>query len=561
MSLQKINQEPSAETRSNLFPVANHHSASASPLQGGVFALTSPPAQNHFSSRRASGFVIRLSALIWSISLSGLLAGCTRTSDGSEVTMVIEKKVTRLDPRVSVDSADERIRQLIFNSLTRKNEKFEAVPDLAEKIEAAPDFKTFTFRLRPGIKFHHDKPLTSRDVKYTFETLLKLDSGKRLELQNQLDFIETPDDLTVVFRCKLPTPGMSNLIIPIGIIPEGTGDTVARMPIGTGPFKFVSFTEDQEIVLAANETYYEGKPAINRLRVRIIPDNQTRDSELRKGSSDLAINADFDPITTEGLKTAQGVKVIQSDGTNVAHLGINVNDPILKDPRIRQAIAYSLNREAIIRDLLRGQGKPASNILPTAQWAFEPAVTRYDYNLDKARQLLDAAGKKSDGSKPRFEIRLKVSPTTLYKKVAEMIQEQLRQVGIDLKIDTVEFSTMTQQLNDGNYQMYLRVAIGSNQSPDIFKFMYHSKSIPPNGQNRMRYSNPKVDKMIDDALLAPPEKQKQLYAELQKILAEELPQIYLWYQDSIIVQRDRMADFKLDTSGDWSAVRNVKFAK
>ncbi len=496
------------------------------------------------------------------VSLFILSVACQRQGRPDELTMVIEKKFTHLDPRVSVDSADERIRQLMFNGLTRKNEKFEAVPDLASAIDPSPDNQTFTFKLRDGVKFHDGRVLTARDVKYTFDTMLQMkESQKRVELAQNIDFIAAPDPQTVIFRCKKAAPGLPNMILPVGIIPEGSGETAERNPIGTGPFKFAGVTEAQELVLAAHENYFEGRPSINLLRIRVFEDNSTRESELRKGSADLAINADFDPVTVEGLQKAPGLKVTLQDGSNVAHIGINLNDPILKDPRVRQAIAYGIDREAIIRDLLRGQAKPAGSILPVAHWAYEPDVTTYSYNPEKAKQLLDAAGRKAQGEQPRFSVTLKVSTQSVFRKTAEIMQEQLRTIGVDLKIDSVEFNKMTQDIVSGNFQLYLRIVLGGNQSTDIFRFMYHSTSIPPNGQNRMRYTNPKIDKLLDESLAAPRERQKQIFSEVQKMLADELPQIYLWYPSTVIVARDRVTGLSLDPSGDWVAVRNVKLSR
>ena len=353
-------------------------------------------------------------------------------------------------------------------------------------------------------------------------------------------------------------PGLPNQIVPVGIIPEGTGETQAKTPVGTGPFKLVSFTSDQDVQSTAFDEYFGGKPSIPAIRVKIVPDNSTREAEFRKGSADAGINLDLEPVTVESLKKAPGVKVIQSDGTNVAHLGINTTDPVLKDVKIRQAIAYGIDREALIRDLFLGQAKPASSVLPTNQWAYEPGVTAYNYDVEKAKKLLDEAGKKQTGEQPRFKLTLKTSPLSISKKVGEVLQEQLRRIGIDLAIQSLENQKLTQDITEGNFQLYYRVMVGGNQSTDIFKFAYHTKSMPPNGQNRMRYSNPKLDKLIDDAMLAPQDQRKAMYAEIQKTLATELPQIYLWYPAAITVHRDRSTGLVQDPSGDWSVVRNVK---
>jgi len=501
-------------------------------------------------------FVIRLSLV------AGLAAApaCRRTGRAGELVMMIEKRIPTFDPRASSDSAAERMRQLIFNGLTRKNEKFEPVADLAESFDSSPDYQVFTFRLRSGIKFHDGRPLTSRDVKYTFDTMMAkgFASDKKGEFVESLAFIEASDPQTVIFRCHRPFPGFANAIIPVGIIPEGSGDQQAKRPVGTGPFKFEDYAEDQEVVLAAYEGYFEGRPTVNRLRVKIVPDNSTRESELRKGSVDLAINADFEPATVESLEKAEGIKVVKTDGTNIAHLAFYLPDPILKDQRVRQAIAYGIDRDAIIRDLLKGQARPANSILPPSQWAYEPAAASYHYDPARAKQLLDEAGKTAEGDKPRFKVAIKTRTTSISRKIAEVMQEQLRRIGVEIEAQSVEPQKWLQDVSDGNFQIYYNVLVGGNQSTDIFRLVYDAKSVPKNGQNRMRYGNPQVDKLLAESLTATRERQKEIFSEVQKTLAVELPQIYLWYPATIAVYRHRVSNLNLDPSGDWRVVRLVK---
>ena len=516
--------------------------------------------QRNLVMRNMMKFNPRSLTFIAFITLLILAAACVTKNKTDELVMLLESKVTTFDPRNSTESSDARIQQLLFNGLTKKNEKFEPVGDLAESFESSPDYKTWTFKLRQGVKFHNGRPLTAADVKYTFDTLVqgKLKKAGELTRDNNLAMIEAPDVNTVIFRCNNALPGFANLILPIGIIPEGSAETQAKSPVGTGPFKFVSYASDQEIILAANENYFGGPSTVKTLKVKIVPDNTTRDAELRSGSGDLAINADFDPVTVESLKKAPNVKVLQSDGTNVGYLGVNMDDPLLKDVRIRQAIAYAIDREAIIRDVLLGQAKTANSVLPVTQWAYEKDTAIYNFDIEKAKDLLDQAGKKQDGDKPRFKVSLKTSTNSLSRKIGEVLQEQFRRIGIELALMPLERNVMLDDVLKGNYQLYYLQMVGGNQSTDIFKFAYHSKSVPPNGQNRMRYNNPKVDKLIDDALLAPQEQRKAIYSEIQKTLALELPQIYLWYPSAITVVRDRANGIVQDPSGDWSVVRNVK---
>jgi len=485
-----------------------------------------------------------------------LESGCRRGGAKGEMVVMLEKRIDTFDPRRSADTAAERMRQLMFNGLTRKDDKFEPAPDLAEKFEPSPDYKTFTFYLRPNIRFHNRQTLSAADVKYTFDTMLApgFQSAKRADLERDHVSVETDpaNPLKVTFHCGNPCPGLANTIVPIGIIPEGTSNEQATRPTGTGPFKFESYTEDQEVVLASNDDYFEGAPGIKRLSVRIIPDNSTRESELRKGSVDLAINADFDPVTVEGLQNTPGIKTEVTDGTNITHLGVNLQDPILKDRRIRQALAYAIDREAMIRDVLRGQASPARSILPVSQWAYDPNVADYKYDPDRAKRLLAEAGKN------RLKLSLKTSPVSISRKIGEAIQEQLRRVGIDIELQSLERQKLTQDMIEGNFQLYLNIIVGGNQNPDIFRFVYGSGAIPPNGQNRSRYINPELDKLLSEAQTASRDRRKEIFSQVQKTLAEDLPQIYLWYPATIVIYRDRISNVKVDPSGDWSAIRNMK---
>lgn len=507
----------------------------------------------------------RFPYLAWQLAFVVVLISnisCNKSAGQNEMTMLIEKRIPTFDPRASSDSAAERFRQLVFNSLMRKGDTFEPIPDLATSYEASPDYKTFTFKLRDKVRFHDGRLFTALDVKYTFETMLKDKSlVKGASFEQDLSSIEILGPLTIRFHCRNPFPSLPNDLIPVGIIPEGSSGQQAKQPVGTGPFKFDSYVEEQEITLTANDQYFQGRPGFDHLRIKIVPDNSTRESELRKGSVNLAINADLEPVTVESLQKAAGLKVVIADGTNLAHLGVNLLDPILKDRRVRQAIAYAIDRETIIREVLRSQAKPAASLLPTTQWAYDASVRAYTFDPARSAQLLDEAGFKSVNGQPRLKLTLKTSTLSIARKLGETLQAQLKQVGINLELQSLERQKLTQDMTDGNFQLYYNVMVGGNQSTDMFRFVYHSRSIPPNGQNRSRYNNPQIDKLIDEAQTATRERRQQIYAQVQKTLADELPQIYLWYQAGIIVHSDRLGEIKPDPSGDWRIVSQIKILK
>ncbi len=230
-----------------------------------------------------------------------LLAGCAHAPDPHTVVMVIESSPANLDPRVGTDAQSERIDELIFDALLRRDDHFNVLPGLAERWEN-PDPLTYVFHLQRGVKFHDGRPLTSKDVKWTFDSLLNgtLRSPKT-GTYRAVASVEAPDDATVIFHLKQPYVSLLwNLSDgAIGIVPYGSGAEFNQHPIGSGPFRFVSQEQDKEVVLERNPDYGGAKPSIARIRFAVVPDATTRILELRKGSADVALNA----FTADAVET------------------------------------------------------------------------------------------------------------------------------------------------------------------------------------------------------------------------------------------------------------------
>jgi peptide/nickel transport system substrate-binding protein len=235
-----------------------------------------------------------------------------------------------------------------------------------------------------------------------------------------------------------------------------------------------------------------------------------------------------------------------------------LRDPILKDARVRQAIAYALDRGPMIEYLWRGEATPASSVLPKQSWAYNGDVPVYDHDPEKAKQLLDAAGyPESNGV--RFHITMKTSTDANTRLMVAVMQRQLREVGIALDIRSFEFATFFSDVTHGAFQMYGLRWIGGNEDPDIFEYAFHSAKFPPNGANRGFYSNPKIDALIDQARReVDPAVRKPLYAEVQRILAEDLPYIDLWYLDNVLVHTRRVRNLKLNPAGNFDFLRTAE---
>ncbi len=329
------------------------------------------------------------------------------TVDGGKsgpFVVVLESNPTTLDQLHSTDAAAERMRQLMFNSLVRKDENFDYVGDLASDIQTAPDGLAYTFKLRDGVKFHNGKAFTSADAKYTLETLLASDSAKAndfyegtgAERKPLVKAVETPDPLTLVVRLNKPLNKFLSGLVAVGMMPQGyTMEQQKQTPVGTGPFKFARKDEAQQIIdLAAHDAYWGGAPALKQLRVRTILDANTLQAELRSGGVDLAVVANLQPDTYEALKQDPNLKVEQFPGVNVSYLLFNATAEPLSDPRVRQAIAYAIDRQAIVKELLLGQARVANSILPEQSWAYSPGQV-YNYDPARAQQILDEAGYKA----------------------------------------------------------------------------------------------------------------------------------------------------------------------
>jgi peptide/nickel transport system substrate-binding protein len=484
---------------------------------------------------------------------------CSGKPDPNTLVMIIESSPTNLDPRVGLDAYSERIDDLIFDDLLTRDAHLNVAPGLAERWEV-PDPRTYIFHLHQGVKFHDGRPLTARDVKWTFDSLLqgKIRSTKSA-VYRFVDHIDAADDYTVVFHLK---ESFATLLWnlsdgAIGIVPYGSGDEIGRQPIGSGPFRFVSAEQDKEVVIERNPDYWGVKPRLQQVRFMVVPDATTRALELRKGSADLAINA----LTSDMALTLErdpNLAVLHAPGTILAYMAFNLRDPILKDSRVRQALAYAIDRRPMLEYLQRGFARPANSLLPPESWAYNGEVPAYNHDPARARQLLEQAGYPVVNG-VRFHLTMKASTEESTRLMAAVLQQQLRQVEIALDIRTFEFATFFSDVTHGLFQLYSLRWIGGNEDPDIFEYVFDSAKFPPNGANRGYFADPRVDALIDQARQELDQNtRKQIYAEIQRTLAEQLPYINLWYFDNVLVHSKRVRSLTLTPSGNYDFLKTAE---
>ncbi len=511
------------------------------------------------------------------------LASTCRDRSGGVFTIALDGKFSTLDPigSVTVDANAERIRTLMYNSLIKKDEKFEYVGDLATEIKASEDGLSYTFPLRDGVKFHNGKVLDSGDVKYTFEKLVESKGAKGAAFFETVDgkkipiieSIETPDDKTVVL--KIGRPELKNKLlpnlVPIAIIPKGSevgegSNAATNPPPGTGSYKFKLFDTSQNVVeVEAFEESWEGAPNIKNIRVKVLADANALQAELLSGRVQLAPAArNLSPDSLKSLDNDPNLKLVEIAGSNIRYLWFNTEAKPVDNPKIRQAVAHAINREKIIDGVLDGQAVLAHSLLPAESWAYSEG-TRYDFDVEKAKKLLDEAGLKDgngDGLVDMEPIVLKISSSSkATQQYAQVVQSQLKEIGLPVNIESLEGQTMRQQVSRGQFILTTGIWVGGNQDPIFLKDLFASSEIPTEKRvalNRGRYSNKEVDELLDNALKElDREKAKEYYVKAWEKISADAPFIPLWYPKNMIVASNNVENIQMNASGDWDFVRKL----
>jgi len=505
-----------------------------------------------------------------------LFSGCRHRSDA--FVIALGDNIRTIDPigSPSVDAASERLRTLIFNSLVKKNEKFDYTGELASDIKRADDGLIYTFILHDGVKFHDGRQLTSADVKYTLDlvfssTFAKSASfyeGEGKDKHSYIKSVEAPDQRTIVITLSKPWVGLLSNLVPISIIPKDSYDSQKTHPLGTGPFKFIHYDEPQQVCdVEAFPDYWEGAPKLQTVRVRVLSDMNQLQAELQSGRVDIApMPTSLSPDAIKRLEQDPNLQVKAFTGSNVVLLTINTSSPPLDNVKVRQAIAHAIDRESLISKLVLGFGKIAHSIIPEESWAYSPGQT-YSYDPARAKQLLDEAGfpdPDGDGPRMRFNkpVVYKLSGSSLAgRQYAGVIQNYLKQVGIPVEIQTPEQNTLFDELKRGNFQIAYSQWVGGNQDPIFYKDLFATSEIPTQdhpSRNRSRYSNKEMDALLDEAVNTfDRQRGRELYVKIQDIVSRDVPVFPMWYQSNIIIARKNVQNIQVNASGDWGFVRNL----
>jgi len=502
--------------------------------------------------------MIRRAAGVAAAALLAVACGAPPAPDPGTIRVAIVSSPNNLDPRVGTDEVSQRVHQLIYDQLLRIDDHLRVVPGLATGW-TQPEPTRYVVALRHGVRFHDGHELTSADVAYTFNSILDpAFVSPRKGAYRLLQSVNAVDRYAVEFRLSEPFGSFPvNLVMPI--VPAGAGANLKQHPIGTGPYRFVRHLVDDRVELDRFDGYYEGPARNEHLVLRVVPDDMMRGLELRQGSTDLVVN-DLAPDLVHQLAASDKLQVITAPGTDYAYMGINLRDPVLKDRRVRQALAYAVDRKAIVDYLRRGLAEPAVGILPPMSWMFDKDVEQFPVDPPHAAALLDEAGYRPTGPDhrgPRLSLTLKVSSTEFNRLQSTVIQDGLSRAGIALEVRTYEFATLYADVLKGNFQLFTLQWVGVSD-PDMLRRAFHSKQMPPTGFNRGFYSNPEVDGLLDRATRETDDRTRgDLYSQVQRIVASDVPYVSLWYKTNVIVARPSLRGIQLGPAADFRLLRLV----
>jgi len=507
--------------------------------------------------------------IIIAIILQITICGCSEQEQGSfsrNLTdsgpaygdIIVEGSIgdaSNLIPILSSDGTSHGIASLIYNGLVKYDKDVNIVGDLAESWDVSRDGLVITFHLRKGVTWHDGHPFTAADVLYTYQVTIDPKTPtpyagdflkvKKAEVLDEHTFRVTYDK---PFAPALMSWGSA--ILPKHLLTgkDITTSLLSRYPIGTGPYIFKEWIPGQKIVLISNPGYFEGRPYIDGSIMRIIPDTATMFLELRANGID---RMNLTPLQytrqTENNLFRKNFNKYRYLSFSYTYLGYNLKNPLFADKRVRQAIAYGINKDEIIQGVLLGLGKSATGPFKPGTWVYNPNVETYPYNPEKAKELLAAAGWKdtngdgivdNNGQPFVFEI-ITNQGNEIRAKCAEIIQRRLAEIGIKVKIRVLEWAAF---VNDFiNKRRFDATILGWSipLDPDIYD-VWHSSKTGPQELNFISYKNEEVDKLIEKGRGTFDQKErKKYYDRIQEILAEEQPYTFLYVPDALPIVHAR----------------------
>ncbi len=499
---------------------------------------------------------------------AALLVACAapppHTPAANELVVALENAPLQLDPRVGTDQASSRVWELALDGLVAKGPHGELLPGLATSWEILEGGRRYRFQLRDDVHFHDGSTFDAEDVLWTFGTIVDgtVTTAKKGSFV-QLARVETPATGVVDFVMSEPFSAMLvNLTSYVGILPSGTTTEQANAAlVGTGPFRVVE-RETDRVVLEANTRHWRGRPSLDRVVLRQVPDPTVRALELRKGSVHLVVNG-LAPDVVPAFRADTHFRVVEDPGSNYTYLGINLRDPVLARPEVRRAIALALDRELLVHALWRGLGVVTETAMPPGNWARHETLAPVPYDPAAARALLETAGfpdPDGPGPRPRLSLTYKTSTDETRVLQAQVLKAMLAEVGIAIDIRSYEFATFFADITRGNFQLFSLTWTGIVE-PDFYALCLHSAKVPPAGANRGHYLNAEFDRLIEaGARTIDPAERLPFYLAAQEILARDLPYVSLFTGVNVAVMLRELEGYENYSSAEFYGLARMRWA-
>ena len=508
--------------------------------------------------------------LLATLLAAALLASPAGAQVPRDVVVVgMEAEPPGLDPGQALGLHTLRVTAEIFETLVAtRPDSTEVIPGLAESWTTSPDGMVWTFKLRRGVRFHDGTPLDAAAVKFTFDRVIDpahphAKSGKWSFVTGYLSSVKSVDVLdpqTVQLHLKYPTGSLPALLaLPNCAIVSPTAFTKApadfdTKPVGSGRYKLESWERGSRLVLRRNDDYWGVKGKPQALVYRGIPDANTRVSELLTGGVDLILP--IPPDFVGRLEKTSGVTVHKATGLTVWYAGFNVEKKPFTDRRVRQAFNHAVNKDAIVRDILKGTGIPAVGPLLPGTWAFEPNVHKYPYDPGAARKLLAEAGY-PNGLEVDFWVPESGSGMQAPVEMSTVIQANLAAVGVKAPLKTFEWGSYLGKVRSDAPAMFALSWFLKSEDPDLSMYpLFFSKNQPL--PNRSNYNNPEVDQLLVQARqLTDRSKRAELYRKAQRLIVEDAPWLFVDHEVQVVATRANVKGFSLHPSGFDLRVENV----
>jgi peptide/nickel transport system substrate-binding protein len=488
--------------------------------------------------------------------LALLLPSCGQKAERDPNSFVISSigDARRLNPIIANDSASGTINDQVFSGLVKYDKDIKLIGDLAERWDVSRDGRTITFHLRKGVQWHDGAPFTAEDCLFTYQRLMDPKVATPYG-SSYMDVAkaEVVDKHTFRVIYKEPfSPALESW--SMGVIPkhllEGKDintDSFNRKPVGTGPYKLKEWTAGQKLVLEANERYFEGKPNIDQYLYRIIPDSSTMFQELLSGGVDMM---GLNPLQylrkSETRRIRENYRKFRYPANAFTYMGYNLKSPLFADKKVRQALAYAIDRQSIIDGVLMGIGQPCTGPFSYVSWAYNPKVQPYPYEPDRAKRMLEEAGWKDVNGDGILEKDARPFHFTILTnqgngeriRVSEIIQQNFKKVGIDAKIRVMEWQAFLEQIDKRSFDAII-LGWSMSRDPDLYD-IWHSSKTGKGEYNFIGYNNPEVDRLlVQGRRVFGVEKRKKIYYRIHEILADEQPYAFLYVPDATPIVHKR----------------------